>query len=383
MKTDRCKVPGEFRYITFGDVHLGHPTTPTKHTLKALTHYINDDLIKSVDMIVIEGDLFDHLLHAEDDNLYLIHRWMTFLLFKCAAYNTMLRIVEGTPLHDRHQSRFFVEQKNNAKIDVDLHYAQELSIEYIEKLDAHFLYVPDKCRPHTDDILRDVRVLLKDKGLTQVDFAIMHGAFSYQLPDVVTEPTHDERSYLDMVKYFIMIGHVHIRTSYERILAAGSFDRHSHGDEIEKGFYDVTVRSSGNHSIVFKENKLAKRYDTIECHGLDTKALNVKIRQKLSTLPKGSSIKLRCNAHDAATGDIKFYRQEFPQYEWVTPHIEKATKPKESVANALASFDLSEFIPIDPHSILNLIEPELLKQAKGSVACVARCKQLMGDLIKA
>jgi len=383
MKTDRCKKPGEFRFASLGDVHLGHSSTPTRLTLQSLARYVTDDLLMQLDMLIIEGDLFDHLLHAEDDNLYLAHRWMSFLLMRCAAHNVMLEVVEGTPFHDRHQSRYFVEQKHNANIPVELHYATELSIRYIERLDAHFLYVPDKCRPHTDDIWQDVQVLLKEKGLKQVDFAIMHGAFGYQLPDVVTEPTHSEANYLGIVKHYILIGHVHVQTINQRILAAGSFDRHSHGDEIPKGFYNVTVRDSGQDSIVFIENRHAKRYDTIECHGMDTKALNVAVRKKVAELPKGSSIKLRCNPHDAATGDINFYRQEFPQFEWAPVHVEKAAKSKDSVAKKLATLDLSEYIPIDPHSLVKLLEPELLKHSKGQAATAERCARFMEELLEA
>lgn len=363
MKTDNCKRPGTFRYASLGDVHLGNHQTPTTVIINNLNRSLTDDLLKQIDMLIITGDLYDRLLHNADENVHHINRWITLLEYRCAKYNVMIRIVEGTPSHDRGQSRFFVEQKINANIPVDLHYATTLSIEYNERLDAHFLYVPDKWRPDTSTTLEEVQVLLKQHGLEQVDFAIMHGAFEYQLPSIVKEPTHDSEIYLGLVKYHILIGHVHLQTQNERILAAGSFDRITHGEEGPKGFYDVTVREDGTSNIVFVENRTAKRYDTLECHEMDTKALNLAIRKKLSDLPKGSAVRLRCNPHDAATGDLELIKREFPWVEW-SILVEKTAKKKESVADTLANFDLSDFIAIDKSSILKLILPELEKHAK-------------------
>lgn len=379
MNTANCKIPGEFHFVSLGDIHLGHASTPTRITVKGLIAALPDELMRTLDMVILTGDVFDHLLHAEEDELYQAHRWMSLLLYKCATHKVDLTVVEGTPFHDRHQSRYFVEQAANAGIVINLHYATTLSIVHFEKYDAHFLFVPDKCRGHTDEILADVKALLIEHNLTQVDYAVMHGAFRYQFPDVVTEPTHDERSYLDRVKRYILIGHVHTRSQYERILPAGSFDRHHHGDEIAKGYYEIIARDNGQDTIIFHENKYAKRYDTIECHGMDQKELNVAVRKKLSHLPKGSAIKLRCDVNDVATGDIKFYTQEFPQYTWDL-HVEKQTKPKESIVKAIASIDLSSFVPIDKNSILTLIDVDIEKYTRGDQALHEQCMAMMDDL---
>lgn len=373
MRTDRCKKPGWFRCASVGDVHLGNPNTPTALTIRSLHQYLHEALIKDLDMLIIEGDLFDRLLNNGDDNVYRIQAWATALMRLCAKHDTLLRIVEGTPSHDWFQSTYFVEQKVNAGIDVDLHYAKTLSIEYIERFDMHVLYVPDRCLPHTDDILVETRLQLARLNLTQVDFAIMHGAFKYQLPAVVTEPTHNEQAYLDIVKYFIFIGHVHQCSQYERILAAGSFDRHSHGDEGDKGFYDVSVREDGTHKITFVINHKAKQYVTLDCHGLDTKAVNVLVRKRLETLPKGSNLRLRCNQNDAAGGYVDVLKVEYPDYDWAPAMIETVDKKKRpSLANVLAEFDMSAFLPITPQSLLELLHPQLTRHAPDAGA-IERC----------
>lgn len=379
MKCDRTKQPGVFRYLSVGDVHLGHRTTPAELIIRNLDLTITDDLLKEADMLIITGDLFDRQLNNGDIVVHQINRWITKLMFRCSAFNTMIRVVEGTPSHDREQSRFFVEQKENAFIDVDLHYTKNLSIEYIEKLDSYFLYVPDKHNPSTDVTLSEVKKLMSELSIEQVDFAIMHGAFSYQLPAIVPEPTHDENEYLKLVKHQILIGHVHLMTINERILAAGSFDRICHNDEGTKGLFQVTVKEDGTWERKFIENRWAKKYVTLECHGLDTMQLVVAVRQFLADLPKGSSVRLRCNPHDVANGDIDVFRKEYSNYDWQIT-IDKIESKKNTVAETFKAFDMSKFKAITPESILDLVAPMLANMADDdttAVRCLGRLNLLV------
>ena len=140
MKTDRCKKRGVFRYLCLGDVHLGHPQTPTRKIIHNLKHCITDLLLKELDMLIIEGDLFHQLLTAGDENLFRIQAWITLLEARCAAFDVTLVVLKGTPSHDWDQPKFFVEQAINAKIPVDLLYVTDLSIHYFEKFDSYFLF---------------------------------------------------------------------------------------------------------------------------------------------------------------------------------------------------------------------------------------------------
>lgn len=378
MNTDKTKQPGVFKYLSLGDVHLGHRSTPTNLVIRNLDLTITDDLLKEVDMLIITGDLFDRQLNNGDLVVHQINRWITMLMLRCAAYNVMIRIVEGTPSHDREQSQFFTEQRINAAIDVDLHYSKNLSIEYIEKLDAYFLYVPDKHNPSTDVTLAEVRKLMSDLGIEKVDFAIMHGAFSYQLPAIVPEPTHKEDEYLNLVKHQILIGHVHLMTINDRILAAGSFDRICHNDESPKGMFKVTVKDNGDWERVFIENIGAKKYLTLECHGMDTKQLNYAIKEFIKNLDKGSSVRLRCNPNDVASGDIEFYKKEFVHLDWQVT-VDKTESKKNTVAETFNAFDMSKFKDITKDSIKELLVPELAKLAKDEAA-IMRCLQRLDGL---
>lgn len=380
MKTDRTKEPGTFRYISLGDVHLGHRLTPAWQIIRNLDRLLTADFIKTLDLIIITGDLFDRQLNNGDDDVNAINRWITMLMYKCAAMDTHLYIVEGTPSHDRRQSQFFVEQKINANIPVNLHYAKELEIIYNERWDAHFLFVPDKWHPSTAVTLSQVKAKMGELGISQVDFAIMHGAFSYQLPSIVEEPTHDEAEYLAIVKHQILIGHVHNMTVNDRIYAAGSFDRICHNDEIPKGMFHFEIRKDDTFTATFIENRWAKQYVTWDVHGMDTKELNYLIKERIQTLPKGSAIRLRCEPGDVANGDIDSYRREYQSHDWAIT-VEKATAKKNTVMESIRNFDMSEFIPITKDNILELLLYEIEQQGH-SETTVERCAKRFNDLIK-
>lgn len=358
LKLDSTKTKDVFKYVSLGDVHLGHRQNPTEDIIDNLSRLINDALLAEIDMLIITGDLFDRQLANGDDVVNAIHGWITLLLYKCSKFNVMIRIVEGTPSHDRNQSIFFTEQKVNANIDVDLHYATELSIVYEPRLDAHFLYVPDKWRPSTLTTLNEVKALLKQHNLEKVDFAIMHGAFSYQLPAIVPEPTHDENEYLELVKYHILIGHVHIMTVHERIFAAGSFDRICQNDEIPKGMFYNTVKVDGTFTSKFIENRKAKRFITLEVHSMSTKELFAHIKEVLADLPPFSYIRLRCNPNDVAAGDINSFIVNYPNYFWDLTY-EKVKQKRSNVTEIVEAFDMTSMLAIEPTSILELLDDEL------------------------
>ena len=92
--------------LVVGDVHLGHHQTSTESIVANLNKYCTtDDALRMADFLIIEGDLFDRLLNNADENLYIINQWITRILYKCRDHKVKLRVLEGTPSHDRKQSR--------------------------------------------------------------------------------------------------------------------------------------------------------------------------------------------------------------------------------------------------------------------------------------
>lgn len=363
MAFTNTKTAGVLRIVSLGDIHLGHHQTPTELIIRNLERYaLNERTLKDVDLLVLTGDIYDRLLSNADANVRRINSWITRLLYLCARLQVAIRLVEGTPLHDRQQPHFFIDQAKDAKIPVDIHYATTLSIEHMERFGLTILYVPDKWRACTLQTWREVQALLEQEHLAQVDLAIMHGAFEYQLPSVVTEPTHDSDAYQAIVKHLILIGHVHEATHHGKILAAGSYDRTCHGDEIPKGAYDITLRANGEYQVVWLENEGAKRYDTLECYGWTLPEVHEQLQALLTTLPKGSAIRLRCQPGDPVVRGLDSLRQQYPDYEWsiLADKDKSATKPT-NILDTLKELDLSRFVPITEDNLSDLAMEELRK----------------------
>lgn len=375
------KRPGQLRLASFGDVHLHHANTPTRTILRNLDRYLtNDAVLSQLDLLICTGDLFDNLLDNASEELDWINRWMTRVLYKCAEHDVVFRIVEGTPSHDWQQSRFLLEQAQNAQIPVDVHYATQLSVEYIERFDCHILYVPDKWRTDTAETLEDVRVLLRKENLEQVDFAVMHGAFTYQLPAIVKEPAHDEDAYHDLVRSLIFIGHVHLVNPHRRILPAGSFDRLAHNEEGAKGYFDVTLRGPTDYDVTFVENTTAKLYVTLDVTDTTIEAAWKRITKKAKTLPQGSALRLKCGKSHPILADMAVLKHQFDHLEWSTPKVEGTTATVQSDELESLIVDISHLPDITADTVQDLIGPYVdrhLPDPAQRSDCLARLQEVI------
>lgn len=253
--------------LTLSDIHLGHKKNKTEDIILNLRRYFKryHSQIVKCDLILITGDTFDKLLSANSSDYISSLKWLSELLVYCKDYSIKLRILEGTPSHDWKQVKSLYEIIGKLNIDVDFKYYEELDIEYIEDLGINILYVPDEWKPTPSAIYKDVLEKLKEKKLTKVDIAAMHGAFSFQLPDFI-QHTLNPADYLNVVDGPILIGHVHIRSVYKRIIVPGSFDNLTHSDDgLEKGGvfikYDV---DSKKFTFDYKLNKHALKFTTID-----------------------------------------------------------------------------------------------------------------------
>jgi len=306
------------RIASVSDLHLGHKKNNTSDIVANLKKAFPDNAVTGeLDIIFLVGDVFDGLLNLPSDDVDIIDAWIHSLLNICARHDIILRILEGTPSHDWKQSRRFIHVAEMIKSPVDVKYITELSIEYINKFDINVLYIPDEWRPTTDKTLIDVHDLLKAKGLTQVDYAVMHGAFKYQLPEFIKASTHDAEEYLKIVREFIFIGHVHEHTRYKRIIAQGSFDRLAHGTEGPKGHVRVHVSEQRKH-VVFVENKTAKIFKTIDCTTLNLEDTLQKVRDTLTINepPPNSYIRILADIDNPILSNMSVLISQYPLYMW-------------------------------------------------------------------
>lgn len=280
------------------DIHLGHRRNPTQRIIDNLNKYLtNTASLRGVDILFLAGDVFDESMSIHSDPVGHIMRWIHRCLQICERENVKIRVLEGTPSHDRKQSHLFevvseMMFKSSGK-RADLKFVTGLEIEHFPDWDMNVLYIPDELNHSTERTLEEVKALMASKELTQVDFAIMHGQFEFQLPPHVKNiPRHDSAEYLKLVKHLTFIGHVHLHNRYKRIFAQGSFDRLAHGEEGPKGYLKATIEPDGSYEMDFIENVDAMKFVSMDCFSDDVEYCLTMIRDKAATLPQGSHLRV-------------------------------------------------------------------------------------------
>ena len=336
----------ELKIASISDIHLFHKKTTTQYIINNLNKYlVNDEFLCDINILFIAGDLFDDGIMFNNEDTSLVTLWVSKLLHICKRNNVTLRILEGTPSHDRNQSKIFlsINELLFGKDGVDLKYIKTLSIEYIDKYNINVLYVPDEWNHDNADTLIEVKQLLYVNKLEQVDFAIMHGQFEYQMPEIVNHNVkHDSSEYLKIVKHLIFIGHIHQHSSFDRIYSHGSFDRLRHGEEEPKGFIKATILKDCNYKVEFIENKNAKTYKTVVCKNEDIDVTLNKLDKIVKKLNPGSFIKILTNTNNPIFTSLSICKERWPDIEWSMD-----TKDKDTENNKISFKDSNKiYVPI-------------------------------------
>lgn len=341
---------------TGSDFHLFHPKTPTKKICDEIRKYILS--IEDADIFIIAGDFFDRLSTIPKEEsaeaeiiIYEILKW-------AKEKDVLVRVLEGTPSHDWKQSRWFTRINTLSGIHADVGYFDTLDIEYIKRYDLHVLYIPDEW-DEPDNTLDQVKRLMISKGLEQVDIAVMHGQFHYQLPHVARAPKHNEEEYLKLVKYFITIGHVHKHSTLDRIFAQGSFSRLAHGEEEPKGFYRFVIHPDGLLESNFIENKDALLYITIDITDLSVEESYRYIEERLQSIPEMQHVRIQAYSDHPVLKNIDTLIKRYPLYRWSS----KIEKRKEEILER-EEIIFQEYQPLVIHenNIKDLLRDRLINK---------------------
>lgn len=283
------------RYLTLSDIHLGHDKNDTKNIIKNLIEYFkkHNKLFSTQDILFIDGDIYDKLLMTYSANYNMAIEWLLMVANYCKKNNIKLRILEGTKSHDWEQASLLPTIFKDNMVDLDFKYINTITIEKMHDLNLTILYIPDEYKHKASETYEDVLQLLKDNGLTQVDIAHMHGQFHYQLPMVRLESSHNEEDYLNIVKYFISIGHIHKHSINGKILAQGSFDRLAHGEEEPKGGMYISINKlTEEGEYRFIENSNAMIFKTFNYENLEDTDIIKQLPNDIKQYPVGSNFRL-------------------------------------------------------------------------------------------
>jgi predicted phosphodiesterase len=262
------------KIFVMSDIHIGKLNKTEKIVANIISFFIkNRKELSKVYAIVFTGDVFDRLLATTVKDYKLGLKMIGFLVSFCKQHDIKLRILEGTPSHDHRQVAGISDMI--AELDsIDYKYVDTLHIEYIDGMT--WLYLPDKYKDSGEEIQEAIKEKLLEHKLDKVDFIFAHGNFSYQIP-IKIKSALDENYFLSITNYYIVIGHVHNRSVWKRILCPGSFDRLEVNQEIAKGGLMIKVgKTIDDSEFEYMDNENAMKFDT-----LDLKDMNVKEAYKL------------------------------------------------------------------------------------------------------
>lgn len=302
------------RYFVISDIHLGHRLNPTKNILEGLKFLLDLDKpnIFSLDIIFIAGDLFDSALWFSNEDVTRSLLFVRELMQWCETFKVKLRILEGTPSHDRKQSRNLIPISQTFK-NLDFKYVETMCIEFFKDLGLTCLYVPDEFGGSAKEAQKLIEKELNLNNLTAVDIAIMHGMFKYQVPEITNDRfKHEEQFFLKIVRFFINIGHIHVFSTFERIIAQGSTDRLCHNEEKPKGGCMMTIDRLKENYFQFKENKLATVFKTIVIKSKDLEKNLAEIKNKVKLLPAFSHVRIKTFKGNPLLNAIDVLSKEYP-----------------------------------------------------------------------
>lgn len=256
-------------FFFMSDIHVGKLGKSEKIVSNIISFILdNRKQLSKVYAIVLTGDVFDRLLSTTSKDYKLALKLIGFLVSFCKSYNIKLRILEGTPSHD-HKQISGISSMIQELDSIDYKYVDTLHIEYIDGMT--WLYLPDKYKDSGEEIQEAIVEKLKEHKLDKVDFIFAHGNCSYQLP-VKIKSALDESFFLSILNFFMVIGHVHGRSIWKRIIAPGSFDRLEVNQESPKGGLLIHMgKTIDNSKFEFMDNTRAMRYDTLDLRELDVK----------------------------------------------------------------------------------------------------------------
>lgn len=237
------------------DWHLHHSRVSTTDTVDGL-YQLLFPRIKDVDLMVIAGDMFDNSVSMNDASASQIVEVFIDMLNECAKYGTVLRILQGTYLHDRNQLKMLDRIYAKYDINVDYGWTNNVYVERIDKLNIHVLYLPDNLPyKHKSEVLAKVKDLMRIHDITKVDYAFVHGEFDFSGYSKFVTDAYTVKDFKMCNR--VLAGHIHSPMHCKHVYYAGSFNRLSHNEEHPKGYW-----IHDGYTSEFIENTLATMFIT-------------------------------------------------------------------------------------------------------------------------
>lgn len=304
-----------------GDIHLAHRRVKTEKITSTLDREISNNLLEKLDVLVLNGDIFDKRIYMDSDPVLGIRNWVRSLIRRCAHYKVSLIVLKGTPSHDGDQCDIFpsiAETLSHGDVKPDVRYHNSLQLEKFidnDKVNAMFpeglmaLYIPDELNHDSTVTWLQVNEKMRLAGIEKLDFAFIHGVFTYQ--EVIRTPvSHLEDNYVPITNHAIVINHWHIPSAKDNIIAPGSIERLTHGQEETKGFVALSLSKKKECKKYFVVNPTATLFKQLDCRGLTASEVLRKL-EVLDAEPKPVFVEIRAVNDEEAHLSFNMFVKKF------------------------------------------------------------------------
>lgn len=268
-----------FNILNIADIHFGKKNDLKLYNdLKA--NFIDEipKIIKKynhLNMLVIEGDLFDRVIKMTESPSNYVLKFVTELCELSNKYNFYFRIIQGTKSHDNNQLNNFNHLEIKYPLFKIIRTVNSEILDYVVgdcEYQYNMLYLPEECpenyknyyysyfnnENHYDCIF----------GHGMMDFVAFNGDDEEIKKKIKrNEAVHSVEKLNLLSEYFTIFGHIHDKKNYKnknKIMYVGSFERFSFKDQEPKGFLLTRIDPETDETeAIFYENKNASKYNVL------------------------------------------------------------------------------------------------------------------------
>ena len=256
---DQNKVRGSLIEIHLADLHFGAFDPAKQYSILMDQVYTKIEALPKVDIISIDGDIFDHKVMSNSDTALYATKFIDQLVHLSRQKNATLVILAGTYSHDFDQLKLFYHYMDHDSTDnTDIRVITNIQFEYIKG--ARILMIPE---------LNGVDESVYQKFFFNsgwYDEAFVHGTFEGSVYGNLTSGNSRLLTAHDFMycKGVAISGHVHKSGCFNGFYYyCGTPYRWKFGEEEAKGFlillHDLDTQV---HYVSFQE-VTSFRYDTI------------------------------------------------------------------------------------------------------------------------
>ena len=251
----KYEVKGTLVSIHISDIHFGAIDPKTEFYILKEQYIDRISILDNIDLICIDGDLFDHKYMANSDVVYYASEFIRLLVELCKTKGITLILLHGTYSHDSNQLKLFYHYLQDPYIDIRI--VETIKFEVVKGVRV-------LCIPELYNIDESIyQQYLFYSGIYEL--CIIHGTIEGSVYG-----NNVGQSRLFTIEDFINCsgpiigGHIHTGGCFNsHFYYCGSPIRYKFGEEEPKGYLIVLQDLETRKYFVHKEIIESFRYDTI------------------------------------------------------------------------------------------------------------------------